>query len=443
MKEVKKCSISGIAFTLDADAYALLSRYLDSLKATYAETADVEARIAELILSQQENSRVVETPLLRQIISQMGTAEDISSESETDAAKKQPRIPRRLYRDTENARLGGVCAGLGRYFDVDATWVRLTLFAPLLLLILVEVLPFSGTLSTFFSNLFGVFVLGYFIMWFAVPAARSARQKLEMEGEPITVRSIREKTVRDSETNSDVKSIVARVIYALGQLALIVIKIFIGFFIFGLAFAACILLIVLFALIFGDPGGSGTLSIAGWTMTTTAMGVMGLLTVLIPLLLLIYILFCLIASRKPSGRATLIVFLLWILTIVATGGLILREYGGEQHELFDEARDELRDREIDRMQEWVAADTVSVIATEPAPQTAPASDSAHRITIKGPKKQKVDIRVTEHSVNIDFDDESYDGRNDPSPRNGRPHRTASRFGIKKAVKKSGIHKLFY
>ena len=27
MKEVKKCSISGIAFTLDADAYALLSRY--------------------------------------------------------------------------------------------------------------------------------------------------------------------------------------------------------------------------------------------------------------------------------------------------------------------------------------------------------------------------------------------------------------------------------
>ena len=418
MKEVKKCSISGVAFTMDTDAYQELEAYLESLKKTYKETpdgaeivADIEARIAELILSAQDSSRVVEKPLILNIIRQMGTAEDISEE-EPGRSPEEPRIPRRLYRDTENARLGGVCAGLGRYFDVDATWVRLTLFAPLLLLILVEVLPFSGTLSTFFSNLFGVFVLGYFIMWFAVPAARSARQKLEMEGEPITVRSIREKTVRDSETNSDVKSIVARVIYALGQLALIVIKIFIGFFIFGLTFAACILLIVLFALIFGDPGSSGTLSIAGWTMTTTAMGVMGLLTVLIPLLLLIYILFCLIASRKPSGRATLIVFLLWILTIVATGGLILREYGGEQrhrlHELFDEARDELRDREIDRMQEWVAADTVSVIATEPAPQTAPASDSAHRITIKGPKKQKVDIRVTEHSVDIDFDDESYE-----------------------------------
>ena len=52
------------------------------------------------------------------------------------------------------------------------------------------------------------------------PRGRSSKWR----GESITVRSIREKTVRDCETNSDVKSIVARVIYALGQLALIVIK---------------------------------------------------------------------------------------------------------------------------------------------------------------------------------------------------------------------------
>ena len=131
MKEVKKCSISGIAFTLDNDAYVLLDRYLESLKAAYAETADgdeivadIEARIAELILSRQENSRVVEAPLLQQVISQMGTAEDISSESDADTGKKQPRIPRRLYRDTQNARLGGVCAGLGRYFDIDGERIR-------------------------------------------------------------------------------------------------------------------------------------------------------------------------------------------------------------------------------------------------------------------------------------------------------------------------------
>ena len=120
MKEVKKCSISGIAFTLDADAYALLSRYLDSLKATYAETADgdeivadIEARIAELIpLAAGELRAWWRPPLLRQIISQMGNGRGHLVRKRNRRSQKQPRIPRRLYRDTENARLGG-CAGWG------------------------------------------------------------------------------------------------------------------------------------------------------------------------------------------------------------------------------------------------------------------------------------------------------------------------------------------
>ena len=45
-----------------------------------------------------------------------------------------------------------------------------------------------------FGNLFGIFLICYFIMWFAVPAARSARQKLEMNGEKITAQSIGEVT---------------------------------------------------------------------------------------------------------------------------------------------------------------------------------------------------------------------------------------------------------
>ncbi len=419
MKEVIKCSLSGIAFTLDADAYALLSNYLESLKATYAETpdgdeivADIEARIAELILSRQENSRVVETPLLQEIISQMGTAEAICSESDAETRKKQPRIPRRLYRDTDNARLGGVCAGLGRYFDIDATWVRLTLFAPLLLLILVEVLPFSRALSSFFGNLFGVFVLGYFIMWFAVPAARTARQKLEMEGEPITVRSIRERTAENGETNGEVKSIVARVIYALGQLALIVIKLFIGAFVFVLTFAACILLIVFLGILFGDPTGWDHLSVCGWIVTTRLMGVAAMLTVLIPLLLLIYVLLCLIASRKPNGRAVLVVFILWILSIITTGVLGIRSFSGDRQNgvrtLIEEVRGEFRNQEQEQMQAWVTSDTVAILPTEPAQPLPAKADSSRRITIKGAQKQRVDIHVTEHSVDINFDDESYE-----------------------------------
>ena len=141
MNEIKKCSISGIAFTLDADAYEVLRTYLDSLEKTYEKNpdgaeiiADIEARIAELILSTQNNARVVERPLIENIVKQLGSAADITGEDpDSDLHYAEPRIPRRLYRDTENAKLGGVCSGIGRYFDVDPVWIRLVLFLPLLL----------------------------------------------------------------------------------------------------------------------------------------------------------------------------------------------------------------------------------------------------------------------------------------------------------------------
>ena len=88
MKEVKKCSISGVAFTMDTDAYEALESYIESLKKSYANNpdgaeiiADIEARIAELILSAQDNTRVVERPLMLNIIRQMGSAEDISDQA--------------------------------------------------------------------------------------------------------------------------------------------------------------------------------------------------------------------------------------------------------------------------------------------------------------------------------------------------------------------------
>lgn len=40
MNNIKKCSISGVAFTLDEEAYKTLEAYLDSLRASYGETAD-------------------------------------------------------------------------------------------------------------------------------------------------------------------------------------------------------------------------------------------------------------------------------------------------------------------------------------------------------------------------------------------------------------------
>ncbi len=229
MKEVKKCSISGVAFTMDADAYQELENYLDCLKKTYKDTpdgaeivADIEARIAELILTTQDNTRVVEKPLILNIIHQMGSVEDISEESSDKKAPEEPRIPRRLYRDTENAKLGGVCAGIGKYFDVDPVWIRLGMFLPILLSFL-HWIPFMDWTGSMMGNLFGIFVICYVIMWFAVPAARTARQKLEMNGEKITAQSIRETTEATAGCDPDVraKPIVAEAVSVFGKVVLI------------------------------------------------------------------------------------------------------------------------------------------------------------------------------------------------------------------------------
>lgn len=329
MKEIKKCSISGVAFTLDTDAFETLEKYVDSLRDSYKGSpdgaeivADIEARIAELILSSQDNVRVVERPLILNIIHQMGSAEDIIDEAIENAGSSEPRIPRRLYRDTESAKLGGVCAGIGKYFDIDPVWIRLALFAPMFFTCF-SWLPLMGWMAPMFGNLFGVFFVCYFIMWFAVPVARTARQRLEMNGEKITESSIRDTTTATSnDPDSRAKPIVANVVSAAGQVVLILLKIFAGLIVFGLILLACALVIGLFAVSITGPE---LLSIGTLEGLSLWIPILGIFIVLIPVILLIYVLMCLIASRKPGGKTVLVVFLLWLVSIIACSTLAIHE----------------------------------------------------------------------------------------------------------------------
>lgn len=329
MKEVKKCSISGVAFTLDTDAYEALEAYLDSLKKAYRESADgaeivadIEARIAELILSAQDNARVVEKPLVMNIIRQLGTAEDIARDADADLQHATPRIPRRLYRDMDNAKLGGVCAGIGKYFDVDPVWVRLVLFLPLLLSCFGWV-PFLHWTGPMMGNLFGIFLICYFIMWFAVPAARTARQKLEMNGERITAQSVAQTTADASaDADSRAKPIVAEAVSVFGKVVLILLKIFAGLIVFGLIMAASALIIGLFAVIVGGPEFMHMDKLADFSLWVP---ILGIFVVLIPVILLIYVLMCLIASRQPGGKTVLVIFLVWLASIIACASVAIHE----------------------------------------------------------------------------------------------------------------------
>ena len=57
---------------------------------------------------------------------------------------------KRIYRSNTDRRIGGVCGGLGEYFDVDPTFVRV-IFILLTLLSL------------------GLGVIGYILIWMIIP----------------------------------------------------------------------------------------------------------------------------------------------------------------------------------------------------------------------------------------------------------------------------------
>lgn len=317
MNEVKRCSLSGIAFTMDIEAYNELNHYLETLQKRYKDqpegaeiVADIEARIAELILSTQHTERVVELPLIKNIIAQMGSADEIA-DSEQSEPKHTPseRNPRRLYRDTENAKLGGVCAGLGKYFDIDPVWVRVIPFLPILLNFFSWV-PFLGWVNPLMGNLFGVFLICYIVMWFAIPVARTPRQKLEMNGERVTADSISKEAAKDPDINA--KTVVADTVSVAGKLVLILLKLFAGLIVFVLVMLVVALIIGLFAVLIGSHE-IVPVDIA------LAVPVLGIFVFILPTVMLIYALMCLIASRKPNGKAILAMFVLWILTIIACG----------------------------------------------------------------------------------------------------------------------------
>ena len=332
MNEVKKCSISGIAFTMSTDAYSTLRQYLDSLKERYGKEADgeeiiadIEARIAELILSTHDNTRVVELPLINNIIAQLGSAEAISEESDTEGEKStisEPRIPRRLYRDMDNAKLGGVCAGVGCYFGVDPVWIRLAIFAPLLLMPLSGISAVWFSLSAICGNLFGMFILTYLVLWFAIPAARSPRQRLEMTGEKITEQSIREAASASNSNDADTKArpVVASTVTALGGCLLALFKIFAALVIFGLSMVIVALTVGIVVIVAteGSMIDFGTLNyVVALTGSEMALSVLGILAILVPVILLLYVLICLFISRKPSQKTSIALFIIWILISLA------------------------------------------------------------------------------------------------------------------------------
>ena len=322
MDQIKKCSLAGISFTLEADAYAALEGYIQSLQEAYKSTpdgeeivADIEARIAELILSAVPADAIVTKPLILNIIKQLGSAEEIDSEqpeyeeprqAETTDPAGNPRIPRRLYRDVQHHKLGGVCAGIANYFDIDPTLVRLAAIAPILIWLFGEMNLFLlHYIEGFMGQLTGLVVLGYIVMWFTIPPASTARQKLEMKGERITTDSIRS-NVQNATAEERSRTLLADIVNVIGKILLICLKIFAAIILVGLVLGVCVLGMVALA---GIP-------MLDFNLPTGILLISFFCVAIIPLLILIYLVIMLLISQRPKGRALLVMFILWVISLV-------------------------------------------------------------------------------------------------------------------------------
>jgi phage shock protein PspC (stress-responsive transcriptional regulator) len=157
--------------------------------------------------------------------------------SSTGNEQKAYSAPRQLMRDEKRKILGGVCSGMAIYFNVDPIWIRLlfalTAFAYgitiLVYIVMWIVVPGSSDLDepdtgkkmfrdperkviggvsggiaayfgidlvvvrllfVIFTIFFGIGFIIYIVLWIALPEAKSLTDRMEMQGEPVTLSNI-------------------------------------------------------------------------------------------------------------------------------------------------------------------------------------------------------------------------------------------------------------
>ena len=189
MKITVSINLGGQFFNIDEDAYAELKIYLRNLELHFAGEessseilSDIEARMAEIFRTKLTSyKQVITIDDVRDVIAILGMPEDIS-DAEGDSSGKKSSSPgyHRMYRDPDHRIIGGVCAGMGAYWDIDPIIIRIIFIA----------LIFAG----------GIGAIVYLILYIVLPEARTTAQKIEMKGEPVNIHNIKEAVKKEFDS---------------------------------------------------------------------------------------------------------------------------------------------------------------------------------------------------------------------------------------------------
>ncbi|MFW5762267.1 MAG: PspC domain-containing protein [Cyclobacteriaceae bacterium] len=222
----------------------------------------------------KDGKQVITSEDVDSLIATMGSIRDFKAvqEPEEEPQQEESRTEysqtalesKKLFRDTKRKVIGGVAAGLGNYFSIDPLWIRLiflllfvsfffefeiSLIVAMIYIIMWIVIPGSdelkegkkyrkmyrnsddkvlGGVSSGIASYFGIDVVVvrllfvvlifaafsgpiiYVLLWIIIPEAKSITEKMEMQGEPVTLSNIEENikkslNVKEGEENTLVK----------------------------------------------------------------------------------------------------------------------------------------------------------------------------------------------------------------------------------------------
>src|SRR5437899_743338 len=124
MNEVTRIHLGRQPFTISVSAHKELKDYLPEFKKKVAEQDvidEVEMRMAELLGERRLGvDKAVLDADVDYLKEQLGDPKDFKEDGEdTSRTALNDQGQKRLFRDTDNAMLAGVAAGLASYFGID------------------------------------------------------------------------------------------------------------------------------------------------------------------------------------------------------------------------------------------------------------------------------------------------------------------------------------
>lgn len=352
MKKNITINLCGRLFHIDEDAYELLQKYIESLRASFGKQEggeeiadDIEERIAELFDELRANGiEAITIDHVKDIITRIGKPEQLAGEDERQSNEKKRNwedsarstaqsiydnvrartAGKRLYRNPKDKMVAGVMSGIAAYTNTDPVIWRLLI-----------------VLFTFF---YGIGIIVYIVLAIVLPQANTPEEKLQMEGKDVTPQNLANVVVDKQEEQIKRSPSLFRLLFS------ILLKIFFGFFV-GIAAILCVALCIgfLFVLVVTVSALAFPVS-SSMPFSLESMGLSYLyehnpwvlllfcgslfVMLLVPIYAIIHMMMSLSGKVKPMGMVQRIVWIvLWIVALccLVPCSITMTEYNKEHY----------------------------------------------------------------------------------------------------------------